>query len=492
MAALVRVCQLGSQSLWIDEVFSLRSAHLGSPLHVADLVEDVHGPLYSAILHLTGALWAPSEWTLRLPSAVFGVALVPVMAVLARSWVGREAVVPAAWITALSPFLVWYSQEARNYMLLILVTALSAVAMLRLRERPSPGRGAAWLAAAWAGLLSNFSFALVLPLHLGWWWTAPVPPRRRLAGAALGAAALLVLTSPWILHALRIWDFQRLRPAATVATAPLRGATTFHPVAIPFALHAFTVGYSLGPGLRELRSAPPMRALARHAGEIAAVAVVFGALLLLGLAALRRRGRLAEALAWLGWPILVLTYFAARNFKVFNPRYLAVCMPAIVLVLAAAFADLRRRWAVAFALAVAALWGVSLAHHFLVPAYGKEDYRDAAALLRERGRPGERVIALGAADPVFYYYRGPLVARALWLGYAANPTRLEAKLAEALGGASGAWLVLSRAEDLDPQDAFAAWVGRRFPEAGRFGFEGVRVWHLDREAVGRLEAPAAP
>ena len=487
----MRGYRLGSQSLWIDEILTLGNSGVGTPLHLADLADNIHGALYSLVLHVCTRLAGQSEWALRLPSALFGVALVPAMAVLAKEWVGREAVKPAAWLTALSPFLVWYSQEARNYMLLMLCVCLSAIAMLRLRRYAAPAGVAVWLATAWAGLLSNFSFALLAPLHLRWWLTSKTTLRRRWAGAAVVGAVLLVLVSPWVVRAVRIWDFQRLRPGGeSHLEVPLRGRTTFHPAAIPYALHAFAVGYTLGPALRELRAGDPAVTLARHGVEIALVTFVFGVLGVAGLAALARRQRLVETALWLLVPALLVSYFATRNFKVFNPRYVAVSMPAFLLVVAAGLADLRRRWAIVLALAVATLWGVSLAQHYFVPAYGKEDYRGTAELLRERGRAGERVLALGAAEPVFHYYRGPLAGDAFWLGYAANPGRLESKLAGALAGAPGAWVVLSRPEDLDPGGAFAGWMDRRFPDAERARLEGVRVWHLDRNEVGRLEAAA--
>jgi hypothetical protein len=489
VAALVRGFRLGSQSLWIDEVLALSSSGVGAPLALADLVQNIHGALYSLVLHACSRIAGDSEWALRLPSALFGVALVPAMAMLADEWLGREAVKPATWLTALSPFLVWYSQEARSYMLLMLCVSLSAVAMLRLRRHPAPARAAAWLGTAWAGLLSSFTFVLLVPLELQWWLTSSTTLRRRLAGAAIGGAMLLVLLSPWILRATEIWDFRRLGPGAG-AEAPLRGQTTFHPAAIPFALHSFAVGYTLGPALRELRAGDPAAALAPHAVELAAVALVFGTLGVAGLAGLRRRRRLLEAALWLLVPALLVSFFAARNFKTFNPRYLAVCMPAFLLVLAAGLADLRRRWAIAFALAIGVLWGISLTQHYLVPAYGKEDYRGAARLLDRQGRAGERVLALGAVEPVFHYYRGPLPGESLWLGYASNPPRLESKMAGALAGASGAWVVLSRPEDLDPGGAFVDWMARRFPRAEPVRLEGVWVWHLDRDDMRWLEAAA--
>ncbi len=487
----MRAFRLGAQSFWIDEVFTLRSSGVGAPFHPAELAGDIHGALYSLVLHGFSRALGDSEWALRLPSLLFGVAMVPAMAVLAQVWIGVRAVKPAAWLTALSPFLVWYSQEARNYMLLMLCACLSALAMLRLRREPALAGGAAWLGATWAGLLSNFSFALIGPLELWWWMTSKASLARRIAGAAVATAVLLVLMSPWVLKAVQVWDFQRLRSGSEPsAEAPLRGPTTFHPAAYPFTLHAFAVGYTLGPSLRELRAGQPAAALVHHAGEIAVVALVFGALGMAGFAALRRRGRLIETGLWLVVPALIVSYFALRNFKAFNPRYLAVCMPAFLLVLAAGFADLGRRRAIAAALAVAALWGVSLSNHYFVPAYGKEDYRGAAQLLRDRGHAGERVVALGAVEPVFYYYRGPLPATTVWLGYAADPPKLESKLAGALAGAGGAWLVLSRPEELDPGEAFVGWMGRRYPGVEPARLEGVRVWHLGRDDVGRLMAAA--
>lgn len=472
----MRVYHLGAQSLWIDEIYSLHAARIGQPLGPAELTGDIHGALYSLVLHVVGRA-GEAEWILRLPSALFGTALVPVMAMLARAWVGREAVIPAAWLTAFSPFLVWYSQEARNYMLLMLCVAVAALAMLRLRDHPALAGGAAWLASAWAALLSSLSFALLLPLHLFWWMAAPGPRRARVVAAAVAGGLLLLLVAPWLIGAARTYAFGRLRPGAPTGTRELRGATTFHAAAIPFALHAFAVGYTLGPSLRELRASPGPATLARHTGELLAVAAVFGTLGVLALGALRRRRRLGDALLWAGFPALIVTWFALSNFKVFHPRYLAAASPAFLLALAAALTDLKPRARVVFAAAVGTLWAASLWQHYAVPAYGKEDLRGAARLVSERATAGERVLAVNSIDPMLYYYRGAAPLAPFWLGFAADPQRLGQKLAEAMSG-RGTWLVLSRAEDLDPEGHFASLMASRHPDAERFEFEGVKVWHV--------------
>jgi len=479
VAAVLRFFRLGAQSLWIDEVLTWASANPGGPLSARDLLENVHGPLYALIVHAAAAVAPRSEWALRLPSALAGVLAVPALAWLAARWLGRSCAGWAAWLAACSPFWIWYSQEARPYAMLMLMVCVSGALVLGAARDAGRPRVLAAASASAAGLLVAPSFAFVLPVHLRWWLEDRAARARRLRTAGLGALLLVALGLPWGPQALRTWDWQRLHPlrAAAPGEASLRGTTTFHAAAIPFALHAFAVGYTLGPSLRELRASPGPATLARHTGELLAVAAVFGTLGVLALGALRRRRRLGDALLWAGFPALIVTWFALSNFKVFHPRYLAAASPAFLLALAAALTDLKPRARVVFAAAVGTLWAASLWQHYAVPAYGKEDLRGAARLVSERATAGERVLAVNSIDPMLYYYRGAAPLAPFWLGFAADPQRLGQKLAEAMSG-RGTWLVLSRAEDLDPEGHFASLMASRHPDAERFEFEGVKVWHV--------------
>lgn len=491
-AAVLRLFRLGHQSLWVDEGFTWASAEIGRPMTMAHWLEDVHGPLYSLLLHVWGGVAGDSEWALRLPSALLGVALVAAIAKLAGRWLGRETEVPAAWLAAGSPFLIWYAQEARNYTLVMLCATLASSVLLGMERRLSPRGVAAYLGAAWAGLLSNLSFALLAPVHLRW-WLGPAGTRARRFGLAVAVGAtLLLLASPWVPQIRSIWDWQRLHPSRTASSeeTPLRGSTTFHPAALPFAASSFAVGYTLGPPVRELRAGATLASLRPHAIPLAAAAVVFGALAVLGLRALRRRGRLGEGLLWLLVPALVVSYFAFQNFKVFHPRYLAITVPGVIVLLGAAFADLSPRLRVGFGVAVALIWSLSLHHHYFDPRHGKEDMRGASALLAARAVPGERIVAVNTLPLLFYYYRGPVPVVPYWLGWASDPVVRARRLDESLAGVSSAWVVLSRAEDLDPSGEFARHLEQQFPNAERFQFDGVRVWHL-REAAPAGLPPSA-
>src|SRR5439155_23985353 len=142
--------------------------------------------LYALILHAWGGIAGDSELALRLPSAVLGIATVPILAWFAARWLGSSAAIPAAWLAAGSPFLVWYSQESRNYALLFPCVGLGAIAALHLRDRTRPSPLAGWIAASAAGLLANFSYALLVPVFAAW-WLGP-PGRRRARALALLAA----------------------------------------------------------------------------------------------------------------------------------------------------------------------------------------------------------------------------------------------------------------------------------------------------------------
>ena len=486
VAALLRLFRLGHQSLWIDEQFTLAAAGLPGRIVWRDLLDNVHGPLHTLAVALAATLGGDSEWVLRLPSALAGIALVPAMAWLARAWTGRETVAPAVWLTAGSPFLVWYSQECRNYAFLILGSVLATAALFELARRCDARGVARYGLAAAAAALSNLSFALLLPLH-AWRWLAPGPTRRaRLVSAAVVSGALLLAVSPWLPAIGGIWDWSRLAPGRAVPAgeAGLRGQHTMHAAAVPFALHAFAMGYSGGPSLRALR-AEPAAAVRAHLPELVLAGLVFGLLGVLGLRAVARRRLLTDTGLWLVAPALVVSYFAANNFKVFHPRYVAVSLPCLLLVVAAGLADLAPRARRALALAVALLWAGSLARATFEPEYGREDYRTAMSHVRAGFTPGERVLAVGAPEPVEWYGRGLPVAR-WWLGFAARPERMQQTLSDSLAVAPGTWVVLSRAEDDDPEGRCARWLDARTPAAGRWSAAGVQVWHVKREDVAAL------
>ncbi|MEP7028989.1 MAG: glycosyltransferase family 39 protein [Candidatus Eisenbacteria bacterium] len=484
VALALRLFHLGHQSLWVDEIFTWKAAIPHGPFGWADLLDDTHGPLVSGFMHIWIALFGDSEFVLRLPMALATTALVPAVAVLARRAAGDRAFLAAAWLTALSPFVTWYGQELRNYAFVLLWATLALDATLAYRVGGRSRDLAKLVLWSALGILSNLNGLFLLPVTFGALLAAPPHGRSRVAPIVLAFGALAIVLSPWILRYLGVFEIHRLLPGreALPAELPLRGATTFAWPAVPFTFYVFSVGYSLGPSLRALHEQSAWRAIVPHLPVIGLTGVVFGALALTGLAALGRRRFARAVLAGsIVLPLACVAYFAVMNFKPFNPRYLAVALPAWFVLIAAGYTAWLRPVRLMTGVFVLGLFGVSLFQHYGHVEYAKEDFRSAASALASRIAPGDSLVLAGGCSPLDYYRRllPPAAPRGhvYWLGYAAD-ARMETRFAPLLNTGGGAtWVVVSRPEDLDPGRRFEPWlVATYHPEV--LSFTGVRIYRI--------------
>ena len=70
-------------------------------------------------------MFGAGEAGLRSLSALAGTAVIPITYLCGRELVSRRAGLVAAALAAVSPFMIWYSQEAREYMLLAALCGVS-------------------------------------------------------------------------------------------------------------------------------------------------------------------------------------------------------------------------------------------------------------------------------------------------------------------------------------------------------------------------------
>ncbi|MGI8411034.1 MAG: glycosyltransferase family 39 protein [Solirubrobacteraceae bacterium] len=125
-------------------------------------------------------------------SALAGVATVPAIYAAAAKLISRRAGLIAAAIACCNPLLIWYSQEARSYALLVLFATLSLVAFAHARlPQPPPHRLVAWALTASATLATHYYGVLaVLPEAV---WLLWVHRRDRKVALAVGAVGALGL-----------------------------------------------------------------------------------------------------------------------------------------------------------------------------------------------------------------------------------------------------------------------------------------------------------
>jgi mannosyltransferase len=191
------------QALWLDESQSVAIAKL--PLHGPSttlwegLRQDGSPPLYYLILHGWIELFGTGTAVVRTLSALFNIAAIYPLYVLAKRVVGKQ---PAQVVTILyicSPYALYYATEARMYSLVILLTVLYGLAIERTMRRPSVLSviSVGVLAAALA--LTHYWCIYLLITMTGvlafWIWRRHIRNARlALLGQVLGGVLIL----PWV------------------------------------------------------------------------------------------------------------------------------------------------------------------------------------------------------------------------------------------------------------------------------------------------------
>jgi mannosyltransferase len=472
LAAALRFFQIGQQSFWADEVFSLWIIPRGED----GLHHFFKGPLHAALLFLW-SLWGGygDAWTRSL-SAVLGLATLPLLYLLGRRLGGHRVGLTAAFLLAVSPFHVWYSQEMRNYSLLMLVAVISQLCFLRLLDR---GHRRDWIlygVTVVVALLTNFAGSF-LPFGQGLYLLLR---RRDLLARFVAAQALVALVLfPWLRGFDSGWS-----PEMAGKSAVLRGVN-FHPMALPFSFSVFSVGFTVGPSLDEMNRALSLKLLVPHLWYFIPVAILYAWILVRGLIAIHhnREGQ-AFYTTWIAVPLLLVSVFAVLNVKVFNVRYMAVAFPGYLILLAEGICLSRSSRRNALLVLIAAACCVPLWNLYFVPRYWKPDARRAARYVESQVRPGDAVRVYSIPEPFQYYFHGESPAEVLPWDLLVRPENTRRLLDDLDRRYDRLWLVDYRGWYLDPENKLPGIVAERWKLVDVRPFVGVKVLLFAKRSPG--------
>ena len=390
LAAVLRFATLDVQSFWSDEASTADLLHRSLPAVFSRVADgESTPPLYYVLAWTWAHVFGTGEAGLRALSAVFGTLLV-----LVAWWLGqrlapghaRRAGALAALLVATNPLLVWFSQEARAYALLVLLVALSVAVLLWVLEAPSRGRLLAWGAVAALALATHY-FAVFFVAAEAVWLVAALGVRAAPAALALplltaGALAPLALAQR---NADRA-GFIRAEPFGTrLAQIPKQ----------------FIAGYD---------------APAEVVVTVLAAVGVIAALVSLGLRAPTAGGADRRALARLaaaaGLSLLLPAILAALGNDYVITRNVVATLAAVLVLAGVGLALVPRRGGVAVGGALAALWVTVVVCVAANPALQRDDWRSAADALGPAAVvPRAVVVTPGSGRvPALLYLPGARVA----------------------------------------------------------------------------------
>lgn len=474
---VLRFVNLGGQSLWVDEMLTLSNAHIGQDLKASYIFGNLQGPVVSLLMHVWGSV-SSNDAFLRIPFAVAGTLTIIAGFFLARHALGFWTALNTTFFLALSPVLLWYSQEIRGYAFVLLFTVLMTYFLLRWAERRD-GKSLIWYGVfTFAALVSNLSAAFILAAHF--LYLVLVPARRRLAGKWIVTILVVLLVfSPWVRQIL-----VKVSPESSAAgetSQPLRGGAPLTVMALPYSFFVYSIGYSLGPSVRDLqtRSAQAVR---ENIHWILLTLAVFAIPFVAGLRrlAMEDRGLLVLLLLSVGIPLLAVSVLSAGNIKVFTPRYALVCLPAYALIIGRGLADISRGRLKFVTFVFAALLGVSLFNHFLVPAYAKDDAREAARVIADNLEEGDTVVAIAMAEPLRHYLGSTTSVHVFEARDMVSAEVMAERCAGIAGGAERIWLSLCREWIYDPDGTIESWFEDNMVLVKKFGFPGIRLYLYGR------------
>lgn len=423
VGSALRLYALGAESLWVDEIITLRFVtDYGFPelLWVVP-ANQPHLPLYYLFLDGWIAIAGTTETALRFPSAVFGILSLPLLYLVGRRLFDRETGLIATVVLALSPFHLYYAQETRMYSLLTATTLLSFLCFLRLRETPSRGNVAGYVAGTMLTVaLHPFGFLVVVAQGLA------LGVNRWRAGGGWHPDALSTLERA---H-LACWAL--LTPVLALGGLKARSAVegfTFiappSPADVVWTVHEY---FST--------TATPAAMLV---GGLVVVAVPL---------AFRTvdRDRLL-VLSWMLVPVLALVAVSYLLTPLFWDRYTIAASPAWFLAVALGITSLERRharYALAGLLVVAMVPAV--VHYHTTPQ--KEEWDEAAVYVQTHAEPGDVVLVVdqsGRQAFEHYWSRSDVELTDAVAGPATDGTPItnESELQRLTGGRDRVWLVLT-------------------------------------------------
>lgn len=384
IAAALYLFQIGTESIWLDEAFSIRDAQ-----NLEWEGNLTVRPLYYLLLSAWMQLGTGEAW-LRGLSAIFGVGSVFLTYRLGRQLLGVRTGLLAALLMALSPLFVNYAQEVRMYALGVFLSLAGTLVLSHVLERPTRAG-----IRRWVGL--RLLMVLTTPLNV------------------------LLLLPDLILLILR---FRRQwRVLRTAGVWLVLGGVAWLPFALSLAKATpnFMDGWVAKVPPPDLLDGItlPLKEFTAYGMQVTSLSrfmpfheIYLGILVCLVAIALlswRRSSKLLWFAAWGLLPIVIVFVGSHFSSSLWLDRYILFTAPYMLMLLAAGFLRVWRQQRIIAGI-VALIYAISissgLVHYYRV--HDRDDWRGVAMAINAQEQQGDAIVLVRdfLQYPLAYYYKG--------------------------------------------------------------------------------------
>ncbi len=478
VAAIARFWRLGYHSVWFDEAVSLKWASSDASYiwQVSfPLLQDKHPPFYYLLLHYWQALLEPlgaatSDAALRSIGALLGVLTVAGVLWLASSLGSRTVGLLAGLLVALSPILVWYSQELRMFQPATTGLVWAAVALMQTWKNDARSIRYWWwllfILALIASLYTYLFSAFMLPA-VGLMLALFAYQKRSWRLFAEGVLAMAIVAAAFMPLAYNAWIVNGSESTPGVAfehffanTQSLIQNFTFWRVPWPESVKFILIGLYTLLAIVGLALPYPVERDARRLWRL--------------------NMDQAWLLVWLLTPLIIANVLLSRSRSVFSEdRYLLFMAPFLLWAIARGVAALGVRiryagWVAGTAVVIPLLVALP---SLWTPDMARENWRAAADYILKyhevSGLPDTVIAHLDYTHlPLEWYLRKEHTFDELPVffpfGGALQPEDMETVVTPPLNGlvdfgTETAWLTQSHLERMDEQHLVEQWFNDRYP-----------------------------
>ncbi len=436
----LRLYDLGFNSLWLDEASTYTFASMSIPgIWQATTAGEFNPPLFYWIEHLM-LTFGNSEVILRIVPALLGVLTIPLMYLIGKEFIDRNVGIIAAAACTFSPFLIYYSQEARAYSMGLFFVALATFFFLKALKTNGTTY---WILFGVMSALAFWShfYTLVVIGALGLYALAVKIPElrqdiRTFKPLVLAAAVFAVISLPLIIVTIQLF-------AKRSASAPTFGIQGFDIVIETF---------------RELSG---FSTIAMYCFLILFVVGIAQAFILD-----RKKGIFLLVLILL--PFAISWFLSYRIPMV--PRYLIILVPFYFIGIAFSYKPVfslisSRGVVYSFVALMVLLCVTSPFFASYYTQYTKEDWRGFSGQIHEVTRPGDFIVLVPGYiyQPFDYYYSN--VSDGTFEFYATNADQLAAISARKTNN-TVYYVVTGDISSADPSGDAIDWLQEHSKQAG--------------------------
>jgi len=410
---------LAPQSIRLDEAQSIwvSTKSLSQILQID--AQDVLVPLYEILLHFWMQIFGSSVLAARSLSFIFFLLTLPILYKLAKETNNKRVAMITITLFSLSPFIMWYSSEARMYTLFTFITTLNQLFFVRFMDSAGRSSKVGYVITALLGLYTHYFFIFLLAsqfIYLLWralakpdyevWMKDDIQkPRSRSRRVLITHVVLVILAFVFFLP----WALYFIHQGVASNSQPLIPPPTSFNIFQAFV--NFLFGFQSNSVQAILVSLWPI--------FILALFFVFT----------KREEQAGESINYFAFATFlpVLLIFLGSYFKpIFLTRYLILVTPTLFILIAWMFSGYyKKRSGFIFGILFVAMFVLLVYQNIATTTPTKENYAGVAQYLDSHAT-GSDIIAISSPFTIYpleYEYQGntKIETIPLWNRFAHGP-----------------------------------------------------------------------